>query len=507
MSLRPKLKTLSIAFACAASLAGCAAFDVKTEVVEKTAQVKKGPHTPPDKTITGFSAGLRCMDDLMIFYGVRDVSSLVEDLVDTTKKVNAGTKDMLISAVSDMTKRSRSVRLIAFGADSGNLANFIGLKESRSPYEVLPQYDIRGSISQLDETLAQKTAEGAVNIGFGSFGASAGIAKTATTSMLGLDLTVISTADFSVVPGVTARNSVIIFKEGRGIDGEAEYKKFGISYGQTLTKSEGNAQALRTLVELAVIELFGKLTKTPYWKCLGADATHESVRTEIADWFYAMSADGELIAYMQKQLRLRSYYAGPIDGAESPAFADAVARSRADLGLSAEYKLDVEYFGAFLTSYGRAEIPAVAAQPAAGEAFVLTVGTANGTTKFKRGETINLLIQPSRNAYVACYLKDENDKIQRFYPNRFSTDPLVRADAPLQVPGNMRFQLVANDKGVRETVACFATERNVLAQLPGGVIGTDFETLPVASLDQIRASFVRVAGEKLAQGIFHVDFK
>jgi hypothetical protein len=66
---------------------------------------------------------------------------------------------------------------------------------------------------------------------------------------------------------------------------------------------------------------------------------------------------------------------------------------------------------------------------------------------------------------------------------------------------------VANDKGVRETVACFATERNVLAQLPGGVIGTDFETLPVASLDQIRASFVRVAGEKIAQGIFHVDFK
>lgn len=500
-------KSIAALSVCCAAFGGCASFDPKPDTIQLTEAVKKGPEAAPHRSITGFSHALRCMDDHMIFYGVRDLSVLVEDLIDKTTKVNAGTKDMLISAVSDMTKRSRAVRLVTFGIDSGNLANFLANAETKAAYSVIPQYDIRGSISQLDENLVRKQLQGAVNFGFGDFGAGVGAAKSGGTSVLGLDLTIISTKDYSVIPGVTANNSVVIYKEGKGFDGEAEYKKFGISFGQTLSRSEGNAQALRTLVELAAVELFGKLTKIPYWKCVGADSNSETVKTEISDWFYSMAANDELVAYMQKQLRMRGYYAGPVDGVPNEHLAPAVARSRADLGLSAEEKLDLDYFGAFLNSHRRADVPAAAAKPAAREALVLAVGTLNGAQKFKRGEAINLVIRANRDAYVACYLKDEDDKIQRFYPNRFSADPLVRADAPLQIPGSMRFQLVANDKGVRETVACFATERNVLAQLPSSVTGTDFEGLPVASLDQVRASFAQVAGEKLAQAFFHVDFK
>ena len=74
-----------------------------------------------------------------------------------------------------------------------------------------------------------------------------------------------------MLPGVTSRNSVVILKQGKGIDGDAAYHKFGINFSSALSKAEGNSQALRRLVELAVIELIGKLTKTPYWTCLGAD--------------------------------------------------------------------------------------------------------------------------------------------------------------------------------------------------------------------------------------------
>ena len=492
----------AILIACM-SLAGCAGFNAKAETVATAEIVKKGPESKPYRLTTGVSGGLRCMDNMMIFYGVKDVSMLVEDLVDSTKKVNAGMRDMLVSAVSDMTKRGEAVRLIPFGNDTGNLAAYLDKAESKSAYAVVPLYDIRGSISQLDETVAQKQVEGALNIG----PLGGGFAKTATALILGIDLSVISTANFSVIPGVTARNAVILYKEGRGYDAEVEYKKFGISWGMTVTKSDGQAQALRTLVELSMIELLGRLTKTPYWKCLNVDAGNEEVANEVADWFYALSNKRELIGYMQKQLRMRGYYAGPIDGASNPQFSAALVQSRTDLGHSAEPKLDLEYFSAFLDSYRNAAVPVAAAKAETPRGLALAVGTASKAHTFKRGQPIDLVVRPSHDAYVYCYLKDENEKITRFYPNRFRDDPLVLAAAPLALPGDMRFQLVANDKGVRETVACFATENNVLPQLPQVVTGVDFESLSVSSLDDIRKAFAHVAGEKLAEGVLHVQVK
>jgi hypothetical protein len=56
-------------------------------------------------------------------------------------------------------------------------------------------------------------------------------------------------------------------------------------------------------------------------------------------------------------------------------------------------------------------------------------------------------------------------------------------------------------------VTCFATARDVLQQLPNSVVGVDFETLPVASLDQIRDAFQKASEGLLAQEIFHVQPK
>ncbi len=73
------------------------------------------------------------MDYLFIDYGVRDLSMLVEELVDQTKKVNAGTRDMLITAVSDMTRRSRAIRVNAFGKDATNVISFLARRSARTP--------------------------------------------------------------------------------------------------------------------------------------------------------------------------------------------------------------------------------------------------------------------------------------------------------------------------------------------------------------------------------------
>ena len=126
---------------------------------------------------------------------------------------------------------------------------------------------------------------------------------------------------------------------------------------------------------------------------------------------------------------------------------------------------------------------------------------------FKPGERIRLRVTSSQDAHVYCYLQNETRRIVRFYPNRFNTSALVRANSPLDIPGAMRFELFANGLGVPETIACFASERDVAGNLPASVVGDDITELPAASLDEVRQAFVRAAAGGLAEGRFQIDFK
>ena len=74
------------------------------------------------------------------------------------------------------------------------------------------------------------------------------------------------------------------------------------------------AQSLRNMVELASIELTGKLLRLPYWQCLGIDADQPDVRREVEDWYFSMEGTPELTRFFQEQLRFRRFYDGPTDG-------------------------------------------------------------------------------------------------------------------------------------------------------------------------------------------------
>ena len=528
IAARPGFIKRALPLAIAATLSACAsiesATDTRKEVVDAAQTAKKGPTAAPYKSITNFSDGLRCMDNKLLDYGVRDVSVIVEDILDETKKVNAGTKDMLISAISDMTKRSRAIKPIAYGKDSGNTIGFLFQAQQRDHFALIPPFGIRGSISQFDDAIVRKNIDGGISIEpFINIGA----AKTATASVVGLDLSVLATSDLSVVSGVSSRNSVIFIKEGKGVDSEASIKKFGINFSLSVARAEGLSQSLRTLVELASIELVGRLARVPYWTCLGATDADSAVQNEIQDWYDSMAANpAELIEYFQRQMRARKVYFGRMDGLVNDDFKEAISRYREALGHSREPKFTLEFFQAYLRSDHRAMEGKVAAvvsatpdatvlaSPTATPAVdgsaappTVSVVSATNTPTFQRGSPINLLIQPNRDAHVYCYLRDENAIIQRIYPNRFAKDSLVPAARRLDLPGKQRFQIVANQKGVRETVACFATDRDVLADLPAAVAGTDFSPLPVKSIDDLKAAFAGTTRNKFGEGYFHVDVK
>ncbi|MDH5538315.1 MAG: protein kinase [Rhizobacter sp.] len=122
------------------------------------------------------------------------------------------------------------------------------------------------------------------------------------------------------------------------------------------------------------------------------------------------------------------------------------------------------------------------------------------------GEKVRLRVTTSHDVHVYCYLQDEANRIVRFFPNRFRGHALVKAGEPLDLPGPMRFELLANAQKIPETIACFAGDRDPGGLLPVTVVGTDFEPLSVASIDEVQRAFVQVSAGALAEARFGIAF-
>ncbi len=497
-----KIKRLLTTLTLCSLLGACATQESVHEEVKKR---QTGPSATPHKSITNFAAGLRCMDNMMIEYGVRDISMLVEDLSDQTGKVNAGTKDMLITAVSDMTRRSRAVKLIPFGNDSGNLISFLGAAGSQSPYNVIPQYDIRGSISQLDSSVVREQVGGSIAASKWGLGASASTAG----SILGIDLSVLSTQDLSVIPGVTSSNAVVLFKSGVGGDTDATIKKTGISFDFQVAKNDATVQALRNLIELASIELVGRLVKIPYWQCLDIPEASPEIMREMEDWYYAMRAHDELTPYVRSLLITRGFYPMAETDAQN-ALKQAVARFQQSRALNSTGQVDYPTFEKLVTGAPEAvaaqstKPAAPASSPRSAEALQLTLRTASGRDRFAPGENLSIVASTNQSAYLYCFYADADGSIQRFFPNRFANDNFLSAGATLKLPGNMPFDIYANEEGKPETISCFASAENLYHNLPITLRTYDFEALAVSSIDEVRQGFLNAGKAPVTEAFITV---
>ena len=145
--------------------------------------------------------------------------------------------------------------------------------------------------------------------------------------------------------------------------------------------------------------------------------------------------------------------------------------------------------------------------PADGKAAPIGPAEPDAAHRFEPGERIRLRLTPGQDAHVYCYLQDETRRIVRFFPNRFNASALVKADSPLEIPGAMPFELVANSLKASETIACFASARDVTGALPASVVGDDFAALSVATLDEVRLAFARAAADGLVEARFRIEFR
>ena len=511
----PAFSRLAAALCAVGAIAGCA-----TAPSPATVAAVRGAQNPVDRAqraITNFTPALRCMDERLFDNGTRDLTLMMEELRDATQKVPVSARDMMTSAIADMTRRSRAVRLSVFGGDQVHLTQLLQQAQKTSPFSVVPEFNVRGAISQFDEDVRRQSSTlGLVAERFGvRFG------NEARFSVLGFDAAMVRTDSMTLVPGVASKNTTVIAKRDSSAgDGQARLLGAGAVFAFSTGRAEGTSQAARNMVELAAIELVGKLIRAPYWQCLGHADQHPDAQREMDDWFLSMDEE-ERVVFVKERLRERRWFDGALDVVRSPAFEAALADYRRAMGLSPQGAFDADFFKRFVTQrvpLGPLAAPArkpatgaapVAEKPPAAEAPAVAVAAeaapalaespATLDVALRRGAAGRLDLQVATDAagYVYCYAQDPaSGSVRRIFPNRFAKDPRIEAGQTLSVPGKARFRLDA-----RQRFACLQAPREVYNDLPSALRWGDFDEVRLGGFEQIRQAFAASSGQQIALSV------
>jgi curli biogenesis system outer membrane secretion channel CsgG len=489
----PLLPTLLIAL-----LSGCGMTNTRKPVEAGFNELRRGTMLPIVRTVTNFDTALRCMDNQLATFGA-SATILVEDLNDKTQKVPAGTTEMFLSAMSQMTRQSRAIRTVAFSDDTKNLTSYMlqsGSKDAFQP-ELIPSYTVRGAVTQFDDNLTKKTVDGGFALGVAEKNfIGAGGSKSSSVNLVALDLTIVRASDFSLVPGVNTRNSAAILQEGYGVDSEANINKLGINFMTSLSRSDGKSVAVRNLVELSAIELMGKLNKLPYWKCFGADQSSPEVAEEIEDWQYSMSG-GEKLAFYVRHFTAIGLLPNDGQATDPLLFKEAFKSYVQALGLQYTGQLSLEVLKAhFAADQAKINAPALAFMEQERLNRLELDMQAGLQTPETDSSLVNFQLLPNTNSSLYCYLQDESHKIFRVFPNRWQRASQVQRQTGFMLPPSNAFRLRSNAR-VAQQLMCVVARNSVDARLPEILSGQDLSVIPgVTDMDAIANTF-SATGEEL----------
>lgn len=466
-------------------LAGCAA--------PEDAPVISRPKTQPVRNFTSFSPALTCMDNLFARFGVNGIIITSAGLPDATGEIRTGTKDMMISAVSAMSVRSGAFKFVDFDQTQVDVHSLQGLVGFTDDFRV-PNYYIRGAITQLDEGVISDS--GGASIASSAF--SLGFNQDKVVSVVSLDMNIGDLITRQIQPGMSAHNSISVTRNTKVGDAGGTIQTYGVFFNLAINRAEGMHAAVRNLVELSTIEVLGKLAEVPYWRCLQIEQTNPAVEATARSWFNDMS-EREQIVFVQRALASQGLYEAPITGVRDEATKGAIGRYQADNGLIADGRISYDLYASLIhedLALGRQPDPTFgqgiqrAAAQVRPNPLSLTLATPQGASPtYQINQSLELTAIASQDSYLYCYYQDGGGTVTRIYPNQFTPDAYMVAGRALQIPGDAGFDIVFDRPGAREQVLCVAAPTELGPRLPSSLQTPDLSPMPVRSLDEVVTAF------------------
>lgn len=518
----------------------------KDQEFQSLASITDRPVVRPTRSISSFSDSLMCMDHLLRDAQLPTTLITSKQIPDYSTRVTVATKDMVITALSQMSRVSNAFRYVDYEVDiarQDTVQNLTTILLNNNQIQLQrPALYVSGAISFADQNVLRNNADA----GTSAARLETGYSRTRSTTLIGLEMHLGDFRTRTIIPGLDSANEIVIGNGGQGLDLAGRIGSYGVKFSVGRDYAQGSGPAVRTLVELAMIELVGKWARVPYWQCLTLEQTHPDFQRQMRDWF----DEGDTASQRQLvrgSLRSQGYLPPGGDG-DSPADAarmrEALARFQADQGLVVTGVVDFSTYERAMRSFvalgpdGRLErvgwetraggpiaIAATAPQPTSPLAPAAAMAGAEvakwnqavygatapdrrielqienamlGRTAFEVGEQIFLSGTVSRASYLACYMGSANGTVIRLLPNATNTSGWVTAGQAIRIPDWMSplpgFVMDAGSPGT-EGVACFATDEDSTARLPETLRAPAFTPLQgIANLEGVNTAMAAALG-------------
>lgn len=477
---------------------GCGQLDARRHVgMYEPANTANRPVVRPVRSISSFSESLSCMDHMLRAAELPTTLISSKQFPDFSGRVPVAVKDMVVTSLSQMSRQSNAFRYVDYEVDiarQDTVQNLTTILLNNNQMQLQrPALYVSGAIAFVDQNVLSQRK----SAGISSERADAGYSNSNSATVIALEVHLGDFRTRTILPGLDSANEVVIGGAGEGLDLAGRIGSYGVRFNVGRDYAMGAGGALRTLVDLAMIELVGKWARVPYWQCLMLDQTNPNFQRQMRDWFNESGTSGQL-RLIRSSLISRGYLGSEQQdlSANHPALRQALARFQADQGLVVTGVIDFSTYDAALRDFvglstdgsltrigwSNAGISTAAADlPATNPNNAWNINLqienpqpAGMRPAFSEGDQIFLSATVSKASYLYCYYIDSAGAVTRLLPNALQTNALVSAEQAIRIPdwmgGNPGFILDAGKPGT-EGAICLATAQDALPKLPAELQG------------------------------------
>ncbi len=515
------MKTAARRNAClaAVALAGCSINPTLTDRVEtiEKATVEQAPLVTPTKSASVLREGLACMDRMLASEQVPTTLVAVKTIPDPSGLFSTATKDMLVTALSRMSRTSQAFRVVDYEIDAlrqDTVQAITGLLLTSGQVELQkPQIYLSGSISFGDKSVVGKRR----TIGVSTANTDTGYTTDLLGTVVGLDLHLGDMNTRTLYPGMDSANEAVVATGGTSVEIGARATglpkhiyRLGLQYEVAADNNQGAGSAIRLLTDLAAIELVGKWARVPYWDCIDYEQNHPEFARQMRQWYEELSvADRWLLA--QRVMHAEGNWSDEVNGMDTPAFRKLISRYQAANDLTPTGTVNFETYTKLMRGYvgmtadGKLRNEAVKTggelkhyapglpdnMPPPGVLDISLVGKRESTA-MTVGEAVVVRVVPPSTGYLYCYYQDAGQVVSQIYPNPAQPSAVAQGGRAVTVPdtsGNNPFLIEASKAGA-EHVYCALSPKPLTSQLPPTFTKADLQPITgLKSLDPVRAAF------------------
>ena len=495
-------------------ITGCAApMDARKDAqYQSNASVADRPTSRPTRSLSSMSPSLMCMDHMFRQADLPTTLITSKQIPDVTGKIAVATKDMIITALSQMSRLSNAFRYIDYEVDisrQDTVQNMTAIMLNNNQMQLQkPALYVSGAVSFVDQNIISNHFEA----GTSASRLETGYSTNKNATLIGLDLHMGDFKTRTIIPGLDSANEVVIGNASQGLDLAGKIGSYGVQFNVGRDYTQGPGAAIRTLVDLAMIELIGKWSRLPYWRCLTLDQTHPELQRQLRDWYDAgrPAAHSKLVktalvglGYMKQQQIA--------DLNNTAEFKAILGKYQADSGMVVTGVIDFPTYERVMRNYTKLDtdgklVPVdwtpngdlkLADVPRSMDLQIKNVQL--DKTSFEVGDQIFLSTSVSRASHVYCYLQEATGNVLRLLPNATNTESLMTADVSVRIPDWINpkpgFILDAAAPG-NEHVTCIATDEDVMPKLPAAMQVAAFKPIAgMSSKADVLSAFAQITGE------------